>query len=292
MVAHTASGCFWVTGTTYEGKPVRVSGLGAAPRLRAYLRMDPRGNGLEMEAHLRNSTNYNDRSDYAVSLAYLGRNQEAVEILEKLEEEQPGNYFVAANLGTALELMGRDDEALHWITEGIRRNASAHHGTEWLHARIIEAKIAQKQNPNFFQTHTVLDLDPKHIPEGVNIGGKMFTQKQIADAIQDQLQERLQFVKPPDQAVASLLFDYSAIEAATHTLESAKGLLSMAVQYGYPSARVESQTKLYDQKIAWRKTKQYLMYSLLGILGMGALIFLYQAKHSRNLRQKGSGKLN
>ena len=278
LLARAATACFWVTGTTYETKAVTVSGFGAASRLRWYLKTDHQKDGLRMEADLRNSTNYNDRSDYAISLAYLGRNQEAVDILQRLEQEQPGKYFVAANLGTALELAGNNDEALRWIREGIRRNPNSHHGTEWLHAKILEAKIAQQKDPDYFKNHTVLDLDPKNVHAEVTVDGKRFSPKEVAQAIQGQLQERLQFVKPPDQPVASLLFDYAAVEAATHTLESAKGLLKMAVEYGYPVARVESQMKLYDKKIAWRKIKQYLWYCFLAAFGIGALIVLYKRK--------------
>jgi hypothetical protein len=53
---------------------------------------------------------------------------------------------VAANLGTALELLGNKEEALHWIREGIRRNPQSHEGTEWLHAKILEAKIAAQKD--------------------------------------------------------------------------------------------------------------------------------------------------
>lgn len=46
-----------------------------------------------MEAELRGSTNFNDRSDYSVALMYLGRSQEAVQLLETLENEKPGKIF-------------------------------------------------------------------------------------------------------------------------------------------------------------------------------------------------------
>ena len=105
-----------------------------------------------MESDLRSSTNFTDRSDYAVALMYLGRHQEAVTLLHQLEAERPGEYFVAGNLGTAYELTGKNEEALRWIREAIRRNPAAHEGTEWLHAKILEAKIAQqKDRPEVFR---------------------------------------------------------------------------------------------------------------------------------------------
>ena len=236
-----------------------------------------------MQDKLESSTNYNDRSDYAVALAYTGRNKEAVQILQKLEQEQPGNYFIAANLGTALELAGDNDAALNWIREGIRRNPNSHHGTEWLHAKIIEAKIAQQKDSAYFNTHTILDLDPERVSAGLTVEGKLLLPKQIGEAIQDQLQERLQFVKPPDPAVASLLFDYAAVEAATNTLESAKGLLKMAVEYGYPSARVEQRTKVYDSIIAWRKTKHYITYSIIAFCAVIVTFKVFGALYKRRI---------
>lgn len=229
-----------------------------------------------MEADLRGSTNFNDRSDYSVALLYLGRNKEAVELLKKLEREQPGQYFIAANLGTAYELSGNNEEALRWIKEGIHRNPDSHKGTEWLHARILEAKIAQEKDTDYFKGHSVLGFQAENIGDPITIDGQKFSPKEVADAIQYQLQERMQFVKPPDPVVASLLFDYAAIEAATKTLESAEGLLQMAVQYGYPSEKVQPLMNIYDKRIAWRKTKQYTTYVLIGAALIGLLVILYK----------------
>jgi tetratricopeptide (TPR) repeat protein len=237
--------------------------------------LDPHEEGVRLQSGLRGSTNFNARSDYAVSLVYLGKTEEAVELLERLEKEQPGTYVVAANLGTALELLGRNEEALQWIREGIHRNPQSHQGTEWLHAKILEAKIAQEKDPNYFKKHSVLELDPQQVTSEMTIEGRTFSPKEVGEALQYQLQERLQFVKPADPAVASLLFDYAAIEARTNILESAKGLLQMAVEYGYPADRVDVQIKLYDRRIALRKAKQYVFYSLLAAIPISVLVLLY-----------------
>src|SRR5207249_1471856 len=175
---------------TYEGHPKRASGVGAATFLRSFLKMDHREEGLKMQPALANSTNFNERSDYAVSLAYVGKTKEAVQLLQTLEKEQPGAYVVAANLGTALELLGKNGEALHWIREGMRRNPQSHEGTEWLHAKIIEAKIAQEKDADYFKKHSVLELDPAHASTPMTIDGQTFSPKDVGEAIQYQLQER------------------------------------------------------------------------------------------------------
>ncbi len=65
---------------------------------------------------------FTNRNDYAVALVYLGRYDEAISLLQRLEKETPGHYATAANLGTAYELSGNNELALKWIKEGIRRN--------------------------------------------------------------------------------------------------------------------------------------------------------------------------
>jgi tetratricopeptide (TPR) repeat protein len=214
------------------------------------LKMNLPPEGAQMEANLRGATNFNDRNDYAVALMYLGRNQETVALLKRLEEEQPGEYFVAANLGTAYELSGNNEEALQWITEGIKRNPKSHEGTEWLHARILDAKIARQKDPVFFEKHSVLELEPGKIGASITVGKLTMAAKDLADAIVHQLGERLQFVKPPDPAVASLLYDYAAIEAATQSMESARHILKMATDYGYPPAKANALDRELDHRLA------------------------------------------
>jgi hypothetical protein len=244
-------------------------------RLRHAMRVDLRQEGMKLQA-ASTSTNFNNRSDYAVSLIFLGKTKEAVELLQSLEQERLGAYFVAANLGTAQELLGNNEDALHWIREGILRNPESHQGTEWLHAKILEAKIAAQKDPDYFRKHSVLELDPQRVIDGIVIDGQRLSPKKVEIAIEYQLEERLKFVKPPDPAVASLLFDYAAIDAATGVLESAKGVLKMAVEYGYPADRAEAQIKLYDRIIARRQMTQIAEYSLLAIVFIALLVRLYQ----------------
>jgi tetratricopeptide (TPR) repeat protein len=264
------------SGTSYEGEKVSGGYKRGVVGLRRALRRDRHPDGAAIEMALRDSTRFEDRSDYAVALMYLGRSEEAVKRLRQLEQEKPGEYFVAANLGTAYELSGNNEEALRWIKEGIRRNPESHQGTEWLHVKILEAKIAGQRDPDYFKKHSVLDLKPGSLRRDATVGDTELPPDGVASAIQYQLEERLQFVKPPDPAVASLLFDYAAIEAATRTLETAKDVLRLAVEYGYPTEQVQPLVALYDHRIAWRKTKEYCFYALIGLAIVGLLWRLYR----------------
>ncbi len=120
----------------------------------------------------------------------------------------------------------------------------------------------------------MLELQPEKLD--VLVDGERIEPIYVAKAIQHQLAERLKFVKPPDASVASLLFDYAAIEATTATLESAKGVLDLALKYGCPPDKVQPLMKLYDWRITWRKTKEYSVYILFGLLVVFLLISLYK----------------
>ncbi len=264
------------TGTKLNGESTHTSQRTGVALLRNALRRNPQPDGRTIEAALRGAANFNDRSDYAVALMYLGRSAEAVERLERLEIEKPGEYFIAANLGTAYELSGKNEAALRWIQEGMRRNPESHQGTEWLHVRILEAKIAQQSDPDFFKKHSVLELSPTNINQSLTFGEVQLSAGELARAIEYQLSERLQFVKPPDPSVASLLFDYAALEAATRTLESARGVLHLALDYGCPADKVQPLLNFYDQQILARKISTDSGYSLIAVILLALLYVLYQ----------------
>lgn len=272
-LANPAGACLNKSGTKYGGGSGNYFGWRT---LQGSLERKVRPDGVEMEANLRGATGFNDRSDYAIALMYLGRNAEAVELLKKLEAEQPGQFFIAANLGTAYELSGDNESALKWINEGIRRNPKDHEGTEWLHAKILEAKIAQQKDPAWFEKHSVLELEPGAIGETVRAGGKDYAANDITTAILYQLGERLQFVKPPDAAVASLLYDYAAIEAAMRSMESAKHVLALAAKYGYPTPKIDALRIEFDRRLWWASFRTNMLIVAGCLIGIAALVVLYR----------------
>ena len=121
--------CVNIVGTKYSGERGGTIGRMGVQELRYAFKRNTKPDGIKMEADLRGSTNFSDRSNYAVALMYLGRSQEAVQLLESLEKESPGEFYVAGNLGTAYELSGNNESALKWIQEEIKRNPEAHEAT-------------------------------------------------------------------------------------------------------------------------------------------------------------------
>jgi len=150
-------------------------------------------------------------NDFGIAQLLTGKVDQAIELFREAEEKFPGNARVAANLGTALELKGENAEAVRWIREGVRRDPGEHRGTEWLHVKILEAKLAMAGNADWLETHSVLGLDfgaaPRpHLPQIVLLkaDGKTRTPEGLYFSIYYQLGERTKFIKPNDAIVADL----------------------------------------------------------------------------------------
>jgi tetratricopeptide (TPR) repeat protein len=247
-------GCLWSYETGIDGKPIeRHSGADYSNLVMlAHHHQDPnswkdRRDELKTRTDL---TNFRHRNDYAVALVHLGELDQAIEILKSIETEHPGHYETAANLGTAYELHGELAPALSWIKEGIRRNPHSHNGTEWIHAKILEAKCLIAENPAWLDKHTVLGIDfgDKLIPSRPqgdikDDAGNAKTLEDVRQAIAYQLNERLVFVSSPDVTVADLLVDLGNILSLTDSVEEATPIYELALEYG-PAHREILQKRL------------------------------------------------
>jgi hypothetical protein len=156
---------------------------------------------VEYERNPAAHASFSDRNDYAAALLYLHRYAAAVAVLVGNEQAYPGQYATAANLGTAYELSGDVDRALHWIKEGIRRNPASHEGTEWLHVAILETKLQLKSNPRWLAKNSVLDPHRRR-PEA-----------ELAKALEYQLNERLYFIKADDPIMCDLFYEAARLSA-------------------------------------------------------------------------------
>ncbi|CAN5492939.1 hypothetical protein BH11PSE11_BH11PSE11_30230 [soil metagenome] len=183
----------------------------------AYLqRPDPaeaRARSSALEKKYKSNPTQEAANDYAVSLMYVGQHQKAIAILEKSEKAKPGAFRIASNLGTAYELSGNDAKALVWIKEGIKRNPNDHQGTEWLHVKILEAKLAARSSPDWLLKNRVLGIDFGTGPQpdmpfqlAVDFLGNKKNLPDMEIALKYQLTERLKFVNPPEPVVGDLFF--------------------------------------------------------------------------------------
>lgn len=197
-----------------------------------------------------NAPSYENATNFGVSLIHQGQYAAAIRLFLKLERSFPGRPETAANLGAALELSGHDTVALKWIRIGIQRDANEHEGTEWLHARILEAKISDAAGHwNRSRSIAGVAFDaalvpalPKSMPAGND--GKPVKPYELDRAFRYQLGERMQFVPPKDWVVANLLSDWAMLNMAGGPLENAKALHGLALRYG------ETQSLPWSRRIA------------------------------------------
>jgi hypothetical protein len=198
----------------------------------------------EIETRQKAAPTVENTNDLAFARILAGKYDEAIELLREAETKAPGKSAkVAANLGTALELKGgADEDALYWIREGIKRDANEHEGSEWLHVRILEAKIALAKDPQWLEKNRVLGLDfggdevpvaPAILP--VDAEGKLKGVDDLLDDIRYQLDERMKFVKPPDPIAGDLAASAGDLVYAGSDGSPVRHY-ELAVRYGAPRA--------------------------------------------------------
>jgi hypothetical protein len=239
-------GCIWLYGTDQEGHSQTFMGPISDNDMLVYEAHHPGRNReqwkrdldfLETKAKLKD---YKQQNDFAANLIRLGEAQRAIDILRSIEEKRPGDYATAANLGTAYELAGENEQALKWIKEAIRRNPGSHGGTEWVHVRILETKLKLEQDPKWLESHHVLALDfgqelIPHAPPAIadDLGNK-HEPKDVEEAIRHQLQERIPLVPPPDRIVGDLLADLGSLAILDGVIEKALPVYDLALEYHMP----------------------------------------------------------
>lgn len=291
-----ASACIWVEGTSMDGHESHIGGYESPSVILAKsISQSPEERLIQLTFDRRWQSDggkdvpegFFDGELDGVEMIARGQYSGSVARFHKLEAEYPGRYSTAANLGTAYELTSDLENALKWISEGIRRNPGSHEGTEWLHREILLAKIRMKGDPNSLHRNHILPLPANLSKQSrVDIGGESYSIDQIRTALIYQLSERMLFVKAPDPVVADLLFTFGWLECQTQIVESGIGLLKMAKDYGYPDTAAIA-TKIADSEsaIRFRKLRRIgeIAVWLAGLTGIVVGIVLF-------MRKLGSGQ--
>lgn len=176
---------------------------------------------------------FDKQNDIAVLYMRLSDPFTAKEILLGLERSNPGKYTVAANLGTAYELLGQLDSALLWINRAVSINPKSHEGSEWIHVMILRYRIAKAKNPHYLAGGSALMLDfgildlPQN-PYDLNT-------EEVGKELAFQLQERLSFISAPDTLMGMLLFDYANIVSLGENPSEALWYFQAAKDFGFSS---------------------------------------------------------
>lgn len=183
----------------------------------------------QLEAALNANKDYKLLSDYAWYELRMGNKENAVKLLEALYAQHANEYNILANLGTAYEVTGNNGKALEFLRKAVAINPQSHYGSEWIHIKILEQKVAT--SPDY---RLILDLNADKDPEGW-LAGKVYNKAISADSLMVQLafqlHERISFIAPPDPIVGQLVKDFADLVALTHSKKEAKEFYAFALKY-------------------------------------------------------------
>jgi tetratricopeptide (TPR) repeat protein len=217
-----------------------------------------------------------DYSDLGSMLVYAGQYLKAKQIFRDIERKSPGLYQTAANLGTTYELLGQNDSSLYWIKRAIEINPNSHGGSEWIHVKILEAKIKANGDEKVLWGYNILALDfgNSEIPENKN----SIDVQELRTHLYDQLNERVSFIKPKDAIVAQLLFDLGNVCAITMDVKSGLQVYQLAKEYGYSSTLLDKRKSYFEKlqlKADFRNNiENWTRRNRLPTLLMGGTVFI------------------
>jgi hypothetical protein len=185
---------------------------------------------LDLEKEYEKTKDIDYLSDKGYVLIIQGKYEEALKLYLEIEKIKPNRYSTASNLGTTYELMGENEKAYEWIKKSIKINPESHEGSEWLHLKILEAKIKKIQNPTgefFIGTSFGSGILPK----------TKFSDEELAklqDALFFQLNERISFIKPEDKIISVLLFELGNITLLNEYIsDESSEIYELSKKYGF-----------------------------------------------------------
>ncbi len=228
-----------------------------------------------------------DYSDLGSMLVYAGQYLKAKQIFQDIEQKTPGLYQTAANLGTTYELLGQNDSALYWIKRAVEINPNSHRGSEWIHVKILEAKVKANGDEKYLWTHNILSLN--FGDDKIPVNKDNIDLNDLPDQLYDQLNERMSFIKPKDPIVAQLLFDLGNVCALTRDATSGLQIYQSAKEYGYTSDLFDKRLSYFESlqlkadfrnnTEGWAKDNPMFALIIVGTVSVGGLlgiIFLFR----------------
>lgn len=173
--------------------------------------------------------NYDAYTQYGITLSYLGKYEQALDVFKQIEQERSGEYTTAANMGTTYELLGDNKNAYTWISKALQINPASHDSTEWLHLKILEVKL---KGDKYINSSYLLGVDfgKELIPKAKVSKDKLV---KLKNALYYQLGERMIFIRPKDKIMALLFFELGNIQSIVEDVTMAYNSYKLASDYGY-----------------------------------------------------------
>lgn len=242
-----------------------------------------------------------DYSDLGSMLVYTGQYLKAKQIFQDIEQKTPGLYQTAANLGTVYELLGQNDSALYWIKKAVEINPNSHRGSEWIHIKILEAKIKANGDEKYLWKHSILSLD--FGDDKIPVNKNNIDLESLRAHLYDQLNERMSFIKPKDPIVAQLLFDLGNVCALTRDATSGLQIYQSAKEYGYTSDLFDKRLSYFESlqlkadfrnnTEGWAKDNPMFALIIVGTIFVGGLlgiIFLFRQIKKRRHEKRSTNR--
>ena len=252
-----------------------------------------------LEAAMAQNPTIRQRSDYGGVLVYLGEYAKARDVLLEAERVSPGDYAVASNLGTAYELLGENTKALEWIQAGMQRDPASHEGTEWVHVKILEAKMALARDPHWLLENSVLGVDFGSDDRPRLMSATSIHQQEELERIMRgagyQLRERLQFARPPEDIVSNVLFDLGNAVAVAGDVGVAEEVYGIAWDYAAEPSHLLRIRRDFMREIGHRlaaKKSRTIWLIGLGLLAIGFALYRWMRARSETVHLPYSSPQN
>jgi len=211
-----ASACLNEYGRNLQGKMVYTKWFTISEKAKHHnLKKIKKGLSIALEKLDGDSTFYQEWSNISVYYMKLGKVDTALKILQPLIKKHANEYKLIANIGTAYELSGKLDSALKYINLGYQINPKSHYGSEWIHIKILEAKIKHKQQPERLISNSILSA--KLLKEKMNKNGL----RRLDEQIKTQILTRVPFTPSPNKVIQNILFSMGRLHHADGAYESA-----------------------------------------------------------------------
>lgn len=209
-------------------------------------------------------------SDKGLLFIFNKQFDKAIKLYLFIEKIKPNRYSTASNIGTAYELIGDNINALKWIKKSIQINSKSHFSSEWIHERILEAKV---NGDSFINSKFLINIDFKNgIIPTTNLSKKELNQ--LHAALFFQLNERITFVKPKEKIVAKLLFELGNIDFILENISPAYQNYALAKKYGFTDIIIDNRMKklinkatpkIYTEKVGESKRSGLTYYLIDGV---------------------------